>query len=806
MKKIIVINCLICIVFFIGCSHMQSIVVPGKISQDKILLSNGWKLSPAGEQIGLGDLPLNMTISPDGAYAAVTNNGQGKNSLQIVDVQLHKIVQTIVIPKLWLGITFYDKGKKIALSGGNDSKIYLFNFRSGHAELADSIVLGNSWPKDKIWLSGISVDDNEKRLYVTGKQNDELLVIDLNNKKLVKRMRLDAKPYTCLVSHKNHYVYVSLWGGEKVILINKNSLQIEKTISVGSHPNDIIESSDGKYLYVPNGNQNTVSVIDIDKGSVIETLNTALLSDAPPGSTPNGVALSNDNKKLFIANADNNCLCVMDVSNPGHSKSLGFIPTGWYPTTVRTVPGEDILLVTNGKGGTSKANPHGPNPYQKDTVDEYIGRLLLGTLSKIAIPTETELGAYSKQVYENSPSPNSAVNGSTNQELSSILSPIQHVIYIIKENRTYDQVFGDIKEGNGDSTLCLFPESVTPNAHALVKQFVLLDNFYADAEVSADGHNWSNGAYATDFVEKSWPTSYGHRGGDYEFEGGYPIAYPQNGYMWDNCKRNNKSYRSYGEFAHNGKSLTDDVTASIESLEGHVAPHYRSWDLDYSDVERVKCWIKEFEDFEKNGDLPQFQVIKLSNDHTSGTRKNNLSPKAYVAQNDLALGMIVSRLSQSKYWKNSAVFIVEDDAQDGADHVDAHRTVAMVASPYNKRGFVDHTMYSTSSMLRTMEMILGLPPMSQYDASATPMLNSFRKIMDTTGFSAIDHRYNIFEKNIAGAYGQERSEDMDFSREDAIEEASLNEILWKSIRGAGSRVPAPVRSAFVRVKNDDEDE
>lgn len=800
---------LLLLVLFAGCSHTGSVSVPGIIGGNKILLSNGWKLSPAGEQIAVGDLPLNMVISPDGKYAVLTNNGAGKQSVQVLDIANNQVVQTVALSKAWLGISFYDKGRKLAVSGGNDSKVYLYNFNSGSLQLADSIVLGQSWPKDKLWLGGISVDDNNAILYVTAKEIDALYAVDIASKKVLKKVSLPSKPYTCLVSSKNPYVYVSLWGGRQVAVLNKSSLEIEKLISTGSHPNDMVESRDGKYIYVSNANQNTVSVLDIERVKEIETINSALTPDAPPGSTPNSVALSIDGAKLFVANADNNCLAVMDVSVPGKSKSFGFIPTGWYPTAVRVVPGEDILLVANGKGGTSKPNPQGPNPYQKDTMDQYIARLLLGTVSKISIPSIAEMSDYSRAVFENSPLTNNDTKKgavSIPEKLFGKDSPIKHIIYIIRENRTYDQVFGDITGGNGDTSLCLFGEKVTPNAHALVKQFTLFDNFYADAEVSADGHNWSNGAYATDYVEKNWPTNYGRRGGEYEFEGGYPIAYPENGYMWDNCKRNNVSFRSYGEFAQNGKTMDADVTATIASLEGHVAPHYRSWDLNYSDVDRVASWIKEFDEFEKAGTLPQYQVIKLANDHTNGTGRNHLTPRAMIAQNDYALGLIVEHVTKSSLWGNTAIFVVEDDAQNGADHVDAHRTVALVVSPYTKRGFIDHEMYSTSSMLRTMELFLGLPPMSQYDASALPMYNAFMPSPDKGVFSHIEPKYDIVEKNLADAYGQERSDAMDFTREDAIDEASLNDILWRSIKGLHSPVPAPVRGAFVKAydKNDDD--
>jgi len=796
------------VIIYCGCGTTPKISVPGKIGANTVLLSNGWKLSPAGEQIPVGDLPLNMVISPDGKYAVITNNGAGKQGIQVIDIASNVVVETVGINTAWVGISFYDSGKKLAVSGGNDSKIYLYNFNAGKLESADPIILGEPWPEDKLWLGGISADDNFNILYVTAKESDALYAIDLKSKKVNKKITLPSKPFTCLSSKKNNYVFVSLWGSQQIAVLNKSTLEIEKLVSVGSHPNDMVESGDGRYLYVSNANQNTVSVIDVELVKVIETINSALTPDAPPGSTPNSVALSRDESKLFIANADNNCLAVMDISKPGKSKSVGFIPTGWYPTAVRVVPGEDVLLVANGKGGISKPNPKGPNPYEKDTMDQYIARLLLGTVSKISIPTLDEMSAYTKAVYDNSPLTNAAERKTVTipENLFGKNSPIKHVIYVIRENRTYDQVFGDIAGGNGDTSLCLFGDKVTPNAHALVNQFTLFDNFYADAEVSADGHNWSNGAYATDYVEKTWPTSYGRHGGEYEFEGGYPIAYPLNGYFWDNCKRNYVTYRSYGEFAENGKTKEDEVKATIESLEGHVAPHYRSWDLNYSDVDRVKSWMQEFDEFEKSGNLPQFQVIKLPNDHTNGTGRNRLTPRAIIAQNDYALGMLVEHLTKSTLWSSTAVFVVEDDAQNGADHVDAHRTVALVISPYTKRGYIDHEMYSTSSMLRTMELFLGLPPLSQYDAAALPMYNAFSPKADISAYKLVEPKYDINEKNIAEAYGQERSDAMDFTREDAIEEASLNEILWKSIKGLHSPVPAPVRSAFVKLYNTEDDD
>lgn len=785
-----------------GCGVNPQVLLPGRISENQVLLPNGWKLSPAGKQISVGDLPLNLDISPDGHYAIVTNNGAGEQSISVVDIQECQTIQTLRMSKSWLGIRFFNNGKRFAVSGGNDNKVFIFNFLDGKATLAESITVGKPWPDEKIWLGGLDIDDSQEKLYVTSHENNRCYIIDLTSRSVVSDLQLPTKPYTCLVSKIKPYVYISLWGNAAVAILEKQTGKIAKIISVGDHPNDLAESPDGRRLFVTNGNQNTVSVIDVETGQVTETLFTGLYPEFSEGSTPNSLSLSPDGHRLFIANADNNFITVMDISQPGETRSLGFIPSGWYPTCVRYDKTTKQIIVANGKGSISKPNPKGPNPYVKNPHEEYIGTLLTGTLSLIDDPSLPQLGEYSRMAYNNTPSatlPPDTISGQNPiPKGETEHSPIKHIFYIIKENRTYDQVFGDMKEGNGDPHLCLFDENITPNHHALARQFVLLDNFYCDAEVSADGHNWSMGAYATDYVEKSWPTMYGDRGGDYEYEGGFPIVYPSQGYLWDDCARHGISYRSYGEFVENGKNADDSSTALTTSLKGHIAPFYHGWDLDFSDVDRVKLWEKEFDRYERDGGLPQFQIIKLPNDHTAGTKKGALTPKAFVAQNDYALGLVVERISHSSFWKESAIFVIEDDAQNGPDHVDAHRTVALVISPHTKHGFVDHQLYSTSSMVRTMELILGLPPLSQYDASATPMFNSFTSGPNYTKYPVREPGVDIQQKNLADAYGQLRSDEMNFSSEDLVPDTELNEIIWKSIRGEKSAVPAPVRSAFVQ--------
>jgi len=801
-SNLVIISQLLLAMLGLSCSGTH-VVLPGKTVEGRMLLPNGWYITPAGKQIEVGDAPLNFDIDPDGNYAIVTNNGEGDQTVCIVDVKNGMATQSIPVGKSWLGIKFYNGGKNFALSGGNDNRIWLYSLDQGKAVLADSIVVGKPWPNEGIWMGGIDIDEAAHLLYVTGKYDSTFYCFDLASKELRKKVQLPGVPYTCLVSKKHPQVYLSLWGGSSVLVFDGGLNTTLGTIVVGPHPNDMAESPDGKRLYVANANENSVSVIDIASMKVTETIVSSLFPDAPPGSTPNSVALSSDGKTLYIANADNNYIAVMDVSTQSGSRSLGFIPSGWYPSCVRINHANGDIIIANAKGNSSFPNPHGPVPGHKVEHMQYIGSLMKGTLEIVKQPSPEEFREYSAHVYDNTPYRRDTV--ANQQEIARLLSPIKHVFYVIKENRTYDQILGDMPEGNGDPSLTFFGEKVTPNLHALARQFVLLDNFYVDAEVSADGHNWSDAAYASDYVEKTWPTMYGDRGGDYDFGPDAPISSPSSGYIWDNCKAHNVTYRDYGEAVNVPEKVGDPNTATTAGLEGHVCPDYRGFDLDYSDLDREAVWEKEFDAFERDGELPQFNLVYFPNDHTNGTAKGKGTPRSFAAQNDLAVGKFIDRISKSKYWKESVVFIVEDDAQSGSDHVDAHRTTAFVISPYTKHRFVDHTMYSTSGLLGTIERILGLPPMTQYDAAATPMVNSFTADGDFAPYKYIPALIDLKEQNLASAYGEKESEAMDFSRPDEINEALLNEILWRSIKGADAPVPAPRHGAWVMVEDEKEE-
>lgn len=782
-------------------------------AQQHITLPNGWSLSPAGRSLPLGDLPLNITVSSSKRLLAVTNNGQSKQSLQLVDAKTEMILDNRPIATSWLGLRFSRDEKYLYAGAGNDNRILQYAIINNKLKLNDSIVLGKKWP-NRISPAGFDIDDDSNLMYVVTKDNNSLYIIDLLTKKIRQEVRLEAEAYTCLLSRDKKELYISCWGCDKLIVFNTQEGKIAAQIFIGDNPNDICITKNGRFLFVANANDNSVSVINIKDRKLVETLTASLYPDAPPGSTSNGLALSEDDKTLFIANADNNCLAVFDVSKPGFSSSKGFIPVGWYPTCVR-VTGKKIW-VTNGKGFTSFANPDGPNParrkqkvkYQggvREKEVQYIGGLFKGTMSIIDMPSAKKLGIYSQQVYKNTPytkekESNSQVEaGNPVPGKTGDPSPIKHVFYIIKENRTYDQVLGDVKEGNGDTSLVLFGEKITPNQHKLVKDFVLLDNFYVDGEVSADGHNWSMGAYATDYLEKNWVTSYGGRGGEYDAEGTRKIANNKGDFIWGACKKAGVSYRTYGEFV-------EDRKANISVLDNHFCPYFIGWDLSVTDTARYYQWEHEFDSLVAANALPAFMSLRFPNDHTAGLSKGKPTPFAFVADNDLAVGMFLEHLSNSPVWKESVVFILEDDAQNGPDHVDAHRSTAYVAGPFVKRNFVDHTAYTTSGILRTIELILGIAPMSQYDAGATPLWRSFTATPDYTSFKALPSNINLSDRNLVWNQLSQKSATFDFTKEDRIPDLEFSEVIWKAVKGSHTLMPAPKRAAFVKIVAKDVDD
>jgi WD40 repeat protein len=821
-------------------------ILPGVQSDGFVLLPNQWRLRPAGSQLELGDFPAAMALHPDGEFLAVLHCGYKDHEIAILDIRGNRprIVSRATVDQSFYGIAFSPDGRRLFASGGEYEVVHSFTFRSGY--LSNHIQIPIADPKSKFVVGGIAVTPDGKTLIACGTFGNAIAVVPLEDPEKKSMIALgpvgkqlpsdqtgptfreneggapgttdtsdDCFPYGVLAEPNGQRVFVSLWNKAAVAVIDLAERKVVATWPTERHPTEMALRPDGKALYMACANSTKVSIVDPNTGKALQTLACSLYPAAPGGNTPNSLSLTSDGQMLFVANADANNVAVFNVTDHDDAKPMGFVPVGCYPTAVRFNGADKRLYVANGKGSMPKANPHGPQPRAGPTsLPEYIAGLYRGTLTTLPLPTAEQMPRYSRIAYACSPlraDAGSDMETPPGHPIPAKVgdpSPIKYVIYIVKENRTYDQIFGDMKEGNGAPELCLFPEEITPNHHAIAREFVLLDNTYVEGEVSADGHEWSMGAYATDFVERAWPLSYRSpnlKKIGYPAEGNYDsIARPSGGYIWDRCAEAGVTYRSYGEWVANGKTPDDPRRAMVKALEGHFDPGFHSYDLDYSDQKRADRFISELQRFEQQGDMPRLQIVRLPNDHTYGTRVDKLTPTAMVADNDLALGRVIQAITNSKFWKETAVFVIEDDAQNGPDHVDAHRVVALVVSPYCKRGFVDSTMYSTSSMLRTMGLILGTKPMSQFDAAARPMVNSFQTTPDLRPYKHRVPKADLNAKNTMAAWGADLSEKFDLTKEDLADDLLFNEVIWRSVKGANSPMPAPVRAAWFFPHKDDD--
>jgi len=788
---------------------------PGQ-KQDGFLLPNGWKITPAGEQVPLKDLPLNIMPLADGKHALVATSGYNAHELAVVDIVSNEIEQIETVRQSWFGLALSAQQDRVWWSGGGGGALHTLSLNEGKLARDD-----DGDPTDgarraeankKQFRSGLALDAKRNVLYSLDINAGRLIAIDVSGKEPERTLDIGGRPYDVAIARNGSRLYVSDWARRMVLGIDPDDLRVEAKIGVGEHPNQMAVSPTDDRIFVACANSNSVAVIDTKRGVVTETIHTALFPRAPEGSTPDAVAVSPDGDKLFVANADNNCVAVVDVSAPNRSQVEGFIPTGWYPTAVAVTPDGMRLLVGVGKGNQTQANPIPKDPQslppdaRRRLPYPYIGTTLSGALSIVPTPSDEQLAAYTETVYRNCPYADELLSSAPHPDATPIPtklgepSPIKHVIYIIKENRTFDQVFGDIGRGNCDPSLVMFGEDVTPNHHMLANEFVLLDNLYCNGHVSADGHPWSTMAYNTDYIARNWALTYSRRAGIRDDEEGNLQKAPS-GYLWDACARNNISYRSYGEYGRRVSQPDGTVLMEgrVPGLVGHMCPEFgvpKKAGHRVRDTDKVEVFLKEFREFEKHDNLPRFIVMSLGEDHTRGTRPGEYTPQACVASNDLALGRLVEAVSHSKYWPQMAIFVIEDDAQNGPDHVDAHRTVGLVISPFVKRHTLDSTQYTTVSMIRTMELILGLDPLSQYDAAANPLFACFTNTPDLKPCTALPARIDLNAVNDARAYGAERSMKMDFTEYDKIDDFELNEILWRAVKGKDAPLPPAVRRAI----------
>ncbi|HEY4424971.1 MAG TPA: bifunctional YncE family protein/alkaline phosphatase family protein [Pyrinomonadaceae bacterium] len=898
------------------------------------------KLGPGGE----GRFLISVNSGYGIQFNAAANRGQ--QSLSVIDLNAKPaaVVQNVYFPSpqsVNVGVVFSrakqdDGSYTLFVSGGFENKIWIFRFQaenqtpitpaspgpntnveapfidvSGFASAANSPRYNSD--RAPVYPTGIAVEGN--RLFVANNLGDSLGIIeDVWGARKLTRVDLQKSegqfvyPYAVAVVPRRPdspiltKVYVSCWNDNSVAVVypHKPAEPILR-IAVGRHPTAMVLNPNKTRLYVANSNDDSVSVIDTDNDKEIERISVRLSEDVPPGNSPEGLALSGDN--LFVANAHSNSVAVVELSSDargawekkeGRSQVRGFIPTGQYPSALALVG--QTLFIGNGKGtglqnsslivDNSGRVPNAPNerfPAGSGRAGgqggQYSAALVVGNISAVNVPDDPALARYTQQVMRN--------NGLLGERPSRLFpgrSPIKHVIYVIKENRAYDQVFGDVEKSgdgskaDGDPSLAIFGagdaaarpngqrQDISPNHRALALRFGLFDRFFVNSEASPDGHNWSTAAFSTDYVDKAFRWNYSRRGRTYDFEGfnrlpnyeplrGAPslfgprattddvanfmrrfipylqgsrdVAEPESLYLWDAAARAGLTYRNYGEFvatlseadvkavrenrAKSYPDLSPTVSAfpTKKSLEGRVSTNYRNFDMDTPDAmtvdsyraarenssvsplinsargnSRLGAWLEEF----RTGQLPNLSVIRLSNDHTDGVTVRKPTPQFYVADNDYALGLMVEAVSNSPYWKDTAIVVVEDDAQDGPDHVDAHRSVALVISAYNKPGALVHEFHNTVSLIRTIELLLGIEPMNQLDATATP-INIFRAEPDLRPYKvllpnvALDNLVTPPPRDVATAYWMRLTEEQDLEHADMADPEILNRIIWFSVRG-----------------------
>lgn len=834
----------------------------GRQPDGSFIVPTNQVLTPAGTQVMFPGRPVDLAFTPSGD----TLIAKSMTELVFIDWATGAIQQRLARPSRnvpgFSVVGLVVRGDEVyAGDAKNHIRVAKLGADGKYAweppiPLKAPAVGGAAHPSGMAWQS-------EHELWVASTRGNNLQLIDLRRREVVATVPVGVAPFGIVVTADT--VFVSNWGGDppkegepqaqssdtpiridpKSGISNHGSISVVRrvegqwkqtqTIEVGLHPSGMVLSPGGGFLYVANANSDSVSVIATKNLKVVETIVCRPDARLPFGSGSNALGLAPKGDTLWVANGTNNCLAWVrlgkrardqaDPSHPDDSKVLGFIPTGWYPGAVRLANDGKTLCVANIKGVGSLDQPR-PEPLGRRTHDH------LGSVSLIPVPDDAGLAAHSARVLE---------NNRLNQSLAGLAPPrpdakpqplperhgepsvFKHVVYIIKENRTYDQVFGDMKEGKGMPHLCIYGEKVTPNHHALARQFTLFDNFYCSGVLSADGHSWVSEAYVTDYLERS----FGGFTRSYPDHGEDPLAYPSSGFIWDNALRHGKTIRNYGEFIENEyipktatwtdcwndyKNGTQNVKvvakANVPGLVPHTHPGFPWFPLMMPDVYRAKLFIEELKEFEKKGTYPNLVIMTLPCDHAEGTDPKYPTPRAMVADNDLALGQVVEALTHSKFWKDMCIFVVEDDPQDGFDHVDAHRTVALVISPYTKRKFVDSNNYNQTGMVKSIELILGIPPMNQLDLAATPMRGCFQATADLTPYKAVPNQIPLDEMNppLSKLKGEalhwaKKTLELNLHEGDKADEDTYNRILWHAAKGDG--VPYPVE--YTRRKTEDDD-
>jgi YVTN family beta-propeller protein len=873
---------LLIIFFFISCRQEEALTggqeKVGVEFDGKMIVPVNQLITPYGSQIQLpGMRPQGMAISPDNRLVAVS----GKTSeLVIIDPVDLSILQRVGFPLesqsqplselssgrvvepdtegqfSYNGLIFSQDGKRIFLSNVNGSiKVFSVSIE-GQVKPSHTIHLppANAPRREEEIPAGLALSPDGQKLYVCGNLSNRLLEIEVNSGKVLRTFEVGVAPFEVII--KENKAYVSNWGGRRpaegelvgpagrgtavkvdpekfiacegsISVIDLSAGRVVKDILVELHSSALAISPDNRYIVCANAASDNVSVIDTKRDEIVETIWVKRSPADLFGASPNALCFSADRKELFVANGTQNAVAVVEFKPSGKKSQLrGLIPVGWFPGVIALDKKSNKLWVANIKSLADRPRIDDDTGQTGFNTHQYYG-----SISVFALPGKKELKKLTEKVYVNFHrerikealrKPRTAVRPRPVPERRGEPSLIKHVVYIIKENRTYDQVLGDVPEGNGNPSLCIFAEEVTPNQHKLVREFVLLDNTYCSGILSADGHQWSTTAFATDYIEKSfagWPRSYPDGMGEDEVDA---LAYAPTGFIWDNCLKHGISIWNFGEFAmpdcgwkdprkpgqptwtdsweeylYGKGEVVIGSKPGIASITSFTPADYVGWNMDVPDVWRAQYIVNQIKKWEEKGEMPQLVLICLPDDHTSGTRAGRPTPRAAVADNDLAFGQIVEALSHSSFWKEMVVFAIEDDPQNGFDHVSGYRTTAYLAGPYVRRGEAIHTHYNTTSILRTIEQILGLPPMNQFDATATLMFDCFTEEPDFRPFMAVPNKIPLDELNPEPKKVTDNllkknaiiSARLNFKRIDACPETVLNRIIWHSVRGSAEPYP-----------------
>ena len=739
-------------------------------------LPTGVRLDPAGEAADLGSLPIDLVLTPEKDRAVVVLSGWREQGIQVVDLKTRKVTQTLLQDGAFYGAAFSPDGHHLCVSGGNTDILFVYAWKDGAATLENKIELVKARTADGTGTSypaGLAFSPNGKFLYVVEDVGDRLAVVNAATGEITQRFSTDHYPYGVAIAADGQ-VFVSAWGGGTVSrfrVLADGTLAYLGRIEVGRHPSALAVK--GTTLYVTLAGSDRVAVVDTNLRKVARYLHDAAPGAPPEGSTPNAVALTSDGKRLLVAEADNNAIAVFDITT---GKLLGRVPTDWYPTAIAEVG--DQLLVLSGKGHGTHANPDGPVPltnWPNENPTAYTLGQLNGTLRVLSASLPPpQLASFTERVV--------AANNWQHRPAARRYPPFRHVVYIIKENRTYDQVLGDMKEGDGDASLVYFPDiTITPNHHALARRFGLFDRFFVNAEVSSQGHIWSTAAYVTNYGEKIVPSGYAGKRADMD---GEEIDEPERGFLWTLAIREGITFRDYGEMVKGNPGWP----VTQRDLGADVNPDYVPMDLVTQDQKRADVWITELQRYLRDGNMPQLEVMWLPMDHLAAGRPGKCTPRACMADNDLALGRIVQALSHSPYWKDTVIFVVEDDAQAGPDHTDSHRAPFYAISAYSRPGTV-HRFINTTDVVAAIEDILGMGRLSKFDYFSRSLAELFARAPDLTPYDPIIPTQDLNEKNPQNTAAARLSEGLDLSAPDRVDDQLYNRILWLMLKGD---VPPPV--------------